>query len=59
MFDINPECFRPKPRVKSSLLIFEPKKKYFELKKVKTLEHITNIFFHRRRKIIKNPMKIF
>ena len=58
VFDINPECFRPKPKVKSSLLIFEPKKKYFELKKVKTLEHITNIFFHRRRKIIKNPMKI-
>ena len=55
--DIEPECFYPKPKVKSTLLIFEPKKNYFKLKNPKNLEHITNIFFSQRRKMIKKPMK--
>ena len=58
LFDINPECFNPKPKIKSTLLFFEPKTKIFELKRSKTLEHITNIFFQQRRKIIKNSMKL-
>ena len=56
--DINPESFSPKPAVKSSLLILEPKSKHFNLKSAKNLEHVTNVFFNQRRKMIKKPMKI-
>ena len=56
--DINPESFYPIPKVKSSLLIFEPKKNYYNLKDPKNLEHVTNIFFNQRRKMIKKPLKI-
>ncbi len=55
--DIEPESFSPKPKVKSSLLVFVPKKNYFKLKNAKNLEHITNIFFSQRRKMIKKPLK--
>ncbi len=55
--DINPNCFFPVPKVKSSLLIFIPKNKYFKLNNPKNLEHITNIFFNQRRKMIKKPLK--
>ncbi len=58
VMDINPGSFFPAPKVKSSLLILEPKKNYFKLKNSKNLEHITNVFFNQRRKIIKKPMKI-
>ena len=55
--DVEPESFYPKPKVKSTLLTFIPKKKYFQLKDQKNLEHITNIFFSQRRKMIKKPLK--
>ena len=57
VIDIEPESFKPSPKVKSTLLIFTPKKKFFKLKNPKNLEHITNIFFSQRRKMIKKPMK--
>ena len=57
IIDIEPECFEPSPKVKSTLLTFVPKRKYFELKNPNNLEHVTNIFFNQRRKMIKNPMK--
>jgi len=56
--DINPSSFFPSPKVKSSLLVLEPKKNYFYLNNSKNLEYITNIFFNQRRKMIKKPMKI-
>ena len=56
-FDINPNCFFPKPKVDSTLLSFEPKKKYFNLKNPNNLEKITKVFFNQRRKMIKNPLK--
>ena len=56
--DIEPSSFNPSPKVKSTLLTFVPKKKYFKLKDPKTLEHITNIFFSQRRKMIKKPLKL-
>lgn len=54
--DIEPKFFRPVPKVKSSLLIFEPKKEYFKLKNIKNLEFVTNTFFNYRRKMIKKPL---
>ena len=57
IIDINPISFFPSPKVKSSLLILKPKKNYFELKDPKNLEHITNVFFNQKRKMIKKPLK--
>ena len=58
IMDIDPSCFFPKPKVNSSLLIFEPKSNFVKLKNSKNLEHVTNIFFNQRRKMIKKPLNI-
>ncbi len=57
IIDIEPSSFKPAPKVKSTLLVLTPKKKIFNLKDPKNLEHITNIFFSQRRKMIKKPIK--
>ena len=58
IMDINPSSFFPKPKVMSSLLIFEPKTNYIKFKNSKNLEHITNVFFNQKRKMIKKPLNI-
>jgi len=55
IIDIKPQSFSPRPKIDSSLLLFTPKKKFFELKDPKNLEKITRIFFSQRRKMIKKP----
>jgi len=57
IIDINPSSFFPSPKIKSSLLIFTPKDKFYKIDNPKNLEHVTNIFFHQRRKMIKKPLK--
>ncbi len=56
--DVLPNSFYPIPKVKSTVLLIEPKNEYFNLKNMKNLEHITNIFFNQRRKMIKKPLNI-
>ena len=56
-FDISPKSFFPVPKVWSSLVVLTPKINYSHIKKSKNLEHITNIFFNQRRKMIKQPLK--
>ena len=56
--DVSPNSFYPVPKIKSTILLIEPKKEYFNLKNTKNLEHITNIFFNQRRKMIKKPLNI-
>jgi 16S rRNA (adenine1518-N6/adenine1519-N6)-dimethyltransferase len=56
--DVSPNSFYPIPKVKSTILLIEPKSKYFNLKNSKNLENITNIFFSQRRKMIKKPLNI-
>ena len=58
IIDIKPTSFTPIPKVDSTLLVFEPKKNFFKLKKAQSLEKITKIFFNQRRKKIKKPMKM-
>tara|TARA_B100000424_G_scaffold189747_1_gene147668 strand:+ start:65 stop:853 length:789 start_codon:yes stop_codon:yes gene_type:complete len=53
--DIGPDSFYPKPKVESTLLLFKPKKDFYEIKDPKNLEKITRIFFMHRRKMIKKP----
>ena len=55
--DISPICFDPVPKVWSSLVLLKPKLNFQNINKVKNLEHITNIFFNQRRKMIKKPMR--
>ena len=58
IIDISPNSFYPKPKVKSSLLLFAPRKKIFQFKKPENLEYITRVFFNQRRKKIKKPINI-
>tara|TARA_B100000787_G_scaffold104182_1_gene77144 strand:+ start:7334 stop:8122 length:789 start_codon:yes stop_codon:yes gene_type:complete len=53
--DIKPKSFFPRPKIDSSLLLFTPKKKIFELHDPKNLEMITRVFFSQRRKMLKKP----
>ncbi len=57
ILDVNATSFRPRPKVDSTVLFFEPKKNFFEFKNPKNLEKITRIFFMHRRKMIKKPYK--
>ena len=58
IMDINPENFYPKPKVQSSLLYLEPKRKFFTFENYKNLEKVTDIFFQNKRKMIKKPLNI-
>ncbi len=55
IFDIQPSCFQPKPKIQSSVLFFEPRKNFLKFKNPKNLEKITRTFFMHRRKMIKKP----
>ena len=55
VIDISPHCFSPKPKIDSTLLVFEPKNDFIKINKSKNLEKITRIFFNQRRKKIKKP----
>ena len=56
--DIKAGSFSPKPKIKSSLLFFKPKKNFYKFQNSKNLEKITRIFFNQRRKKIKTPFNI-
>ena len=58
IIDIKPNSFKPKPKVDSSLLIFTPKEKFFNLDSPKTIEKITRIFFNQKRKKIKKSFNL-
>ena len=58
LIDISPKSFYPVPKVWSSLISFWPKNNYEKIYSYKNLEHITNIFFSQRRKMVKKPMKL-
>ena len=53
--DIKPECFSPRPKIDSTLLIFNPKLNFYRIKDSKNLEMITRVFFSHRRKMLKKP----
>ena len=57
IIDIDPKYFFPKPKVWSSLVSLSPRLDFEEIKSNYHLDHITNIFFSQRRKMIKKPMK--
>ena len=60
-FIVSKNCFFPKPKVDSMVIHFKPKKNNkFEIKEIKNIEKISNIFFSKRRKMINKSMnKLF
>ncbi len=57
-FHISPNCFLPKPKVQSTLLIFKPiSKNENRFKNVENLEKITHLFFSNKRKMINKVFK--
>ena len=60
VININPECFSPKPKVYSTLLIFTPKTNVVKIDNPLILENITRVFFNQRRKMVKKSFaKLF
>ena len=55
-FMISPNCFKPKPKVKSIIIQFKPQQK-FEKCDVSKLEAITNLFFSKKRKMINKTIR--
>ncbi len=52
-FNISKNSFFPKPKVDSTILVFEPKKiNKISIKKIESLEYITQAFFSSKRKMI-------
>jgi len=58
ILDVSPNSFFPVPKVKSTILLIEPKNEYFIFQNSKNLEHITKVFFNQRRKMIKKPLNL-
>ena len=58
VFDVKPTSFSPRPKIESTVLLFEPKKDFFKLRNPKNLENLTKIFFSHRRKMIKKPYNL-
>jgi 16S rRNA (adenine1518-N6/adenine1519-N6)-dimethyltransferase len=60
-FNVSPNSFYPVPKVKSTVLVFEPIiNKNFQVKNIENLEKISHIFFSRKRKMINKAfIKLF
>jgi len=57
-FNISQNCFYPVPKVKSTILVFEPIiNQDFKVKDISNLEKITHIFFSKKRKMINKAFK--
>lgn len=57
LFDLNPECFTPAPKVWSSVLLFRPKEHTLTEAEIKKLESLTGQVFSMRRKMIRQSLK--
>ena len=57
LFDLNPECFTPAPKVWSSVLLFTPKETSLTKTEIKKLESLTSQAFSMRRKMIRQSLK--
>ena len=57
-FIVSPNCFFPKPKVKSLVIYFSPKENSsFKIKKLENLERVTNIIFSNKRKMINKNIR--
>ena len=57
-FIVSPNCFFPKPKIKSIVIHFKPMKRNgIEIKDINNLEKITKILFSKKRKMITRALK--
>ena len=58
-FKVSKNCFYPKPKVDSMVLVFEPVvNKTYKIQDITNLENITQIFFSKKRKMINKAFSI-
>lgn len=57
LFDLNPNCFVPAPKIWSSVLLFRPRETQLTPEQIKKLEKITTLAFGQRRKMIRQSLK--
>ena len=57
LFDLNPECFTPAPKVWSSVLLFEPLPQTLTPDEIRSVEKMTSLTFSMRRKMIRQSLK--
>ena len=57
LFDLNPECFVPAPKIWSSVLLFIPREKTLSAEQILKLENLTAQAFSQRRKMIRQSLK--
>ena len=59
LFDINPECFVPAPKIWSTVLLFQPLNTPLDEEILQKVEIITEKAFGQRRKMIRQSLKSF
>lgn len=57
LFDINPECFTPAPKIWSTVLLFQPRETAISTDQISKLEKVTATAFSARRKMIRQSLK--
>lgn len=57
LFDINPECFVPAPKIFSTVVLFRPLEREISLATIERIEKITSLAFGQRRKMIRQSLK--
>lgn len=57
LFDLNPECFVPAPKIWSTVLLFQPLSPLPDFQIIEKVEHLTNLAFSQRRKMIRQSLK--
>lgn len=59
LFDLNPECFSPAPKVWSTVLLFQPREITLSTEQISKLEKVTATAFSARRKMIRQSLKSY
>lgn len=57
LFDLNPNCFVPAPKIWSSVLLFLPNERIIATETLQRVEKITELAFGQRRKMIRQSLK--
>ncbi|MBD9240147.1 MAG: 16S rRNA (adenine(1518)-N(6)/adenine(1519)-N(6))-dimethyltransferase RsmA [Alphaproteobacteria bacterium] len=57
LFDLNPECFVPAPKIWSSVLLFTPLRSGLSAKDIAGIEKLSALAFGQRRKMIRQSLK--
>lgn len=59
LFDLNPSCFVPAPKIFSTVLLFQPLHSGIDAQTLEKVEKLTALAFNQRRKMIRQSLKSF